>query len=655
MLLTSFQGIWKIISGMLDPVVRSKISFTSKADDFDLIPHERLPQHLGGTLAEPYKWIPPKKEHETTVPANHSNRIKLWNKYMEYASEFESVTKKWIASKGQSIEDSNRREYMQLFMRKLYLELTSLITGSTYYTRAGFIQPNGAVVWRFKQTDGRTLENVTNQVYTLENMERVYPELKSAMDISPADVSNEDPGNVVANLLNGTPRERLNKQGNVASDVAQPKSGQLSSRQSAPGNTGASSEADTGVGAAGAGVGAAGAGVAAAASQKTPAASQGIPAARQNVPAATQSVPTTSNVTQGAPQYSSQATTWPVSSSSDWEPEWAPRGAAGGGSAWDSSAPWAKPNNNAVPQGGLGYLSGNAAQGSGAQGSGAQGSGARGYGAQGSGAQGYGAQGYGAQGSGAQGSGVQRSGAQGSGVQGSGAQGSGVKGSGVQGSGAQGSGAQGSGAQGSGAQGYSAQGYSAQGDATQNNATPKGAQWNDGAQTTGASSASRPVVDNDVSRMRNGGRSVYTTNSAAQSTEDFFHDTVDHDPSDTAQETEGASAAQGTEAAGAGQGAENAAEPDEPNAISAFDAEHIDRTPHATHNKDALGIPGTSEVQDEGDSPLAGFPNLSGQQGAAPVAKANEQIKSDAEEVAARPKKGILSRLNCCSGGGKVE
>ena len=564
MLLTSFQGIWKIISGMLDPVVRSKISFTSKASDFDLIPRERLPQGLGGTLDVPYKWIPPKKEQETTVPANHPDRIKLWNKYMEYALEFESVTKKWIDSKGQSVEDSNRRQYMQLFMRKIYLELTPLITGSTYYRRAGFIQPNGAVVWRFKQTDGRTLENVTNQVYTLENMERVYPELKSAMDISPADVSNENPGNVVANLLNGTPRQRPNKQGNVASDIAQPKSGQLASRQNAPNNTGTSSEVAAGVGAAGAGVGAAGAGIAATANQKAPAASQGIPAVSQNVPAASQSVPKTSNVTQGAPQYTSQASTWPVSSS-DWEPEWAPRGAAGGGSGWDSSAPWAKANNIAVPQGGLGYLSGN------------------------------------------------------------------------------------------GTQGYSTQDYGAQGNATQNNATLNSAQWNDGAQTAAAPSASRPVVDNDVSRLRNGGHSVYTTNSAVQSTEDFFHDTVDHDPSGATHETEGSSAVQGTEAAGASQGKENAAESNEPNAISAFDAEHIDRTPHATHNKDALGIPGTSEVQNEGDSPLAGFPNLSSQQGAAPVAKANEQIKNDAEEIAARPKKGFFSRLNCCGGGSKVE
>ena len=97
---------------MLDPVVRSKISFTSKANDFDLIPRERLPQNLGGTLAEPYKWIPPKKEYETTVPANDPNRINLWNKYMEYASEFESVTKKWIDSKGQSIEASYHWQHL---------------------------------------------------------------------------------------------------------------------------------------------------------------------------------------------------------------------------------------------------------------------------------------------------------------------------------------------------------------------------------------------------------------------------------------------------------------------------------------------------------------------------------------------------------------
>lgn len=525
-----FQGLWKIISGMLDPAVRSKVGFTGKVKDFDLIPIERVPERMGGTLVEPYSWIPPAKEKETSVPADNAERVKYWNKYMEYASQFEAFTKEWIASGGTDENALHNRDYMTIFMRKIYFDMVPFSRGTTYYMRAGIVQNNGCISYRYKQKDGKVLEHDANVAFSIPKLERIYPEVKSAHEISPKDVASQNPGDVLKNLTTGQ-RPQRTKSSNVVSDVAQPREGQLGARQNSAAAAGPSAPAATpAAAAAGAGVGAVGAGVAATAAEGRGNASG---------PAAT--------------------------SSSYYQPEWTPTGMAGGGSNWNSGPTWA--NYNADPA----------------------------------------------------------------------------------------------------MSQYSGFGYAQSG--------PE--------QFRTAPTAPRMSNDSDIPGMRNGGRSVYTTNAAAESTEDIFHDA---DGSGAAAGVGmGANGAAAGTAAGApsrsrssGAASQNESgeasgdanhrdisqeteegdfgnqEDDEPQAVSAFEAEHLDRTAHESHSKNALGIPGTAEVQGESDSPLAGFPNLSGQKGAAPIAKANEQFKKEAE-VTATAKKSFLSRLNCCGGKGKVE
>ncbi|WFD33202.1 hypothetical protein MCUN1_000015 [Malassezia cuniculi] len=539
-----FQGLWKIISGMLDPNVRAKVGFTGKAKDLDLIPLNRVPERLGGTLVDPYTWVPPQKSKETSVPVGNAERTKYWNKYMDYVSQFEIYTKHWLESKGQSEEFFYKREYILLFMRKIFIEMNPLIRGTTYYMRAGITLPDGRVVWHYKQKDGSVLEHEANIPFSVPHMERIYPEVKSAFDISPADLEARDPGNVIQNLISGKRPPRAKTGGKtIVSDVAQPRSGQLgnATRQApATGATGATVAAGAGAGAAGV----VGAGAAAATIQK-----RNKSSAKKTSSSKVASDTTLSNT--------ATATATPAPA-----PAIQSRGGATG---WNYGPAWAtSTGTQAQPATNAGYTSASSEQ------------------------------------------------------------------------------------------------------------------------FTTAPTAPRMSNDSDIPRLRNGGHSVYTTNSAIQSTEDFFHDTDDGTGLNTTSYASQSAAQPTSKAAGAGvatgqsgvpTGTENntknaaqtseEAEEDEDDededapetteqAVSAFEAENLDRTAHESHSKNALGIPGTSEVQGESDSPLAGFPNLSGKQGAAPIAKNNEQFKREAE-TAAQSKKSFLSRLNCCGGGGKVE
>lgn len=60
-----FQGIWKILAPMLDPVVRAKVEMTKSAEDLiEKIPKNHLIKKLGGSSA--WKW-----EYPPVIPGEN--------------------------------------------------------------------------------------------------------------------------------------------------------------------------------------------------------------------------------------------------------------------------------------------------------------------------------------------------------------------------------------------------------------------------------------------------------------------------------------------------------------------------------------------------------------------------------------------------------
>lgn len=95
-----FSGIWRILSPLLDPVVRSKIAFTKTAKDVeDRIPAERLIADLGGNVAQEFEFTE-MEEKENEKVHDLQGRENSWKQYMALADEFEAVTRKLIETDG---------------------------------------------------------------------------------------------------------------------------------------------------------------------------------------------------------------------------------------------------------------------------------------------------------------------------------------------------------------------------------------------------------------------------------------------------------------------------------------------------------------------------------------------------------------------------
>lgn len=83
---------------MLDPVVRAKIAFTSKAKDMEAnIPKERLLAELGGEMSTKFVFPEP-GPNDDDIQKDEATRNAKWEAYMKLATEYEEATKQWATS-----------------------------------------------------------------------------------------------------------------------------------------------------------------------------------------------------------------------------------------------------------------------------------------------------------------------------------------------------------------------------------------------------------------------------------------------------------------------------------------------------------------------------------------------------------------------------
>jgi hypothetical protein len=138
-----FNAIWKIIKGWLDPVVASKVHFTSDVHDLEqYIPKSQIIKELGGEEEWEYKYIEPISD-ENALMKEESPRIKLEEERKEDVLAYQKKTFDWIASG--SPEVKAERDELAHKLNINYWTLDPYIRARTYYDRTGMIQKGGKI------------------------------------------------------------------------------------------------------------------------------------------------------------------------------------------------------------------------------------------------------------------------------------------------------------------------------------------------------------------------------------------------------------------------------------------------------------------------------------------------------------------------------
>src|SRR4051812_24318485 len=91
-----FQGIWKIIRGWLDPVVASKVHFTSNISDLgEFIDLKQIPTELGGEENWDFTYVEP-VPGENELMKDTATRDRLEVERTKLVQAFEAKTVQWV-------------------------------------------------------------------------------------------------------------------------------------------------------------------------------------------------------------------------------------------------------------------------------------------------------------------------------------------------------------------------------------------------------------------------------------------------------------------------------------------------------------------------------------------------------------------------------
>ncbi|ORY89291.1 CRAL-TRIO domain-containing protein [Leucosporidium creatinivorum] len=151
-----FQGIWKLLGPMLDPVVRNKISMTKSTDDLVVhVPKKHLVKELGGENA--WKWeYPPIVPGENAPQSDTEGRKKALAARDAIIAEYLEITRQWINSDDPLVE--KKRQRVVNLMKAQYYELDPFIRGRGAYHRHGNIVGNGLVTFDYPTVAGERAE-----------------------------------------------------------------------------------------------------------------------------------------------------------------------------------------------------------------------------------------------------------------------------------------------------------------------------------------------------------------------------------------------------------------------------------------------------------------------------------------------------------------
>lgn len=143
-------GIWKMIQPWLDPVIASKINFTSSNKDLArFVAQENLQKCYGGQDSWEYKYIEPVQGEDARMGSEKKQQVEADRTVL--LRQFEQLSLEWAQLKPDSSDAmrkvAERRELADQ-LRENYWHLDPFVRARTCYDRAGVINALGEVDYK---------------------------------------------------------------------------------------------------------------------------------------------------------------------------------------------------------------------------------------------------------------------------------------------------------------------------------------------------------------------------------------------------------------------------------------------------------------------------------------------------------------------------
>ncbi|KAI1422826.1 CRAL-TRIO domain-containing protein [Xylaria sp. FL1777] len=146
-----FSGVWKIIRGLLDPVVAAKVDFTRNVEDLEkYIRKENILSMFGGTDEWRYAYQEPGEDEDASISQGCNEREKIMVERQETAERFMAATQAWIKHVGAgeheeaAIQAQLRSNAVEALWTN-YWKLDPYVRSRTNLDRTGVIGPDGSI------------------------------------------------------------------------------------------------------------------------------------------------------------------------------------------------------------------------------------------------------------------------------------------------------------------------------------------------------------------------------------------------------------------------------------------------------------------------------------------------------------------------------
>lgn len=145
------KGVWKIIRGLLDPVVAAKVDFTRNVEGLEkYIPKENIISLFGGTDDWRYAYQEPTEDEDASMARGDGERENITTDREEIAERFLAATQEWIrhVDVGEHEEAEIQAQLRSNAVEALwtnYWKLDPYVRSRTNLDRTGVIGPDGSI------------------------------------------------------------------------------------------------------------------------------------------------------------------------------------------------------------------------------------------------------------------------------------------------------------------------------------------------------------------------------------------------------------------------------------------------------------------------------------------------------------------------------
>jgi hypothetical protein len=155
----NYPGFWKIIHGILDPVVASKVHFISGAKELEqLVPKKHIIKELGGEKDWEYEYIEPTPQENDKLK-DTDTRDEILARRKKLGDELFGLTAESILKpEAEALKD--RRDEVIKKLRENYWELDPFVRSRTVLDRTGVIKPGGQIDFYPEEAQAQTQTEV---------------------------------------------------------------------------------------------------------------------------------------------------------------------------------------------------------------------------------------------------------------------------------------------------------------------------------------------------------------------------------------------------------------------------------------------------------------------------------------------------------------